>query len=290
MTVARKRCDMAKELTREEPTVLQTALDYVAQEFRIFPVGPDKKPLTKHGLKDTTQTKLGVREYWGKRPTAGIGLVTDGLVVLDFDAKKGGLESKAAIEAQYGPLPRTRTHRTGGGGLHYIYRNSNGADIRNTVGLGGYQGVDLRANGGYIVVPPSPHESGKRYEVLDACEIAPTPDWLMELATKKRPAQAGLEGQTIAEGQRNARLISLAGTMRRRGMPHEAIEAALQEVNRRQCQPPLPDSEVSEIAESIAHYPSAEADPRTTDTGNAELLASLFDNQTRFDHRRTPMR
>ena len=99
--------------------MLEAALDYIAQGFRVFPVGPDKKPLTRHGLKDATQLQIGVRELWGKCPNAGIGLVTDGLIVLDFDAQNGGLESKAIIEAQYGPLPRTRTHRTGGGGEHW---------------------------------------------------------------------------------------------------------------------------------------------------------------------------
>lgn len=276
--------------------ILEAALDYVAQGFRVFPVGLDKKPLTRHGLKDAKQTQLGVREYWGKYPNAGIGLVTNGLIVLDFDAKDGGLESKASIEAQYGTLPRTRTHRTGGGGLHYLYRNLNGRDIRNTVGLGGYQGVDLRANGGYVLVPPSPHESGNHYKVLDDCEISPAPDWLLELVSKKTPAQAEAisEGQPIPEGQRNATLTSFAGTMRWRGLSQSAIEAALQEVNRRQCQPPLPDTEVRQIAKSIARYPSAEAasraantkqaDVRLTDTGNAELLTGLFDNQIRFDH------
>lgn len=273
--------------------MLEAALDYILEGFRVFPVGSDKKPLTKHGLKDATQTQLGVKEYWGKYPNAGIGLLTDGLIVLDFDAGKGGHESKVAIEAQYGSLPRTRTHRTGGGGLHYIYRNPNERDIRNTVSLGGYQGVDLRGSGGYIVAPPSLHESGRKYEVLDDCEIAPAPSWLLELATKKTQTEAIPEGQPIIEGQRNATLASLAGTMRRRGMPQSAIEAALLEVNATQCQPPLSDNEISQIAESIVRYPSSEpkanirqVDTRLTDTGNAELLASLFDNQMRFDHRR----
>jgi len=89
--------------------VIQAALSYVAQGFKIFPVKPDKKPLTPHGLKDATQTQSGVREYWTRWPDAGIALVTDGLMVLDFDAKNRGLESKVDMETKYGSLPRTRT-------------------------------------------------------------------------------------------------------------------------------------------------------------------------------------
>jgi hypothetical protein len=237
--------------------MLDAALAYIAQGFKVFPVKPDKKPLTEHGLKNATQLQIGVKEYWGKWPNAGIGLVTDGFVVMDFDPEHGGLESKTAIEMKYGQLPRTRIHRTGGGGLHYIYRNPNGTNIRNTVDLGGYQGVDLRANGGYIVAPPSLHESGARYAVIDDSEIAPAPVWLMGLTTKKQMIRAETipEGQPILEGQRNATLTSLAGTMRRPGMSQEAIEAALLEVNRKQCQPPLSEDEVKAIAQSVSRYP-----------------------------------
>jgi len=76
--------------------------------------------------------------------------VTDNLIVLDFDAKSGGLESLELIKSKFG-LPDTRIHGTGGGGFHYIYLNPNGTNVRNATGLGGYPGVDLRAKGGYIV-------------------------------------------------------------------------------------------------------------------------------------------
>ncbi len=215
-------------------SMMQAALNYIADGFRVFPVNQDKKPLTEHGLKEATQIQLGVKEYWTKWPNAGIGIVTDGYIVVDFDAKSGGLDSKARLETEHGPFPQTRTHRTGGGGLHLIYRNPNGTDIRNKVTFAGYSGVDIRANGGYIVAPPSLHCSGKRYEVIDNSPIVPAPTWLFELAGKKPVSQQGslLEGQTISEGQRNQTLASLAGTMRRRGMTEEAIGAALLETNK----------------------------------------------------------
>lgn len=256
--------------------MIDEALSYVAQGFKIFPVKLDKTPLTAHGLKDCTMIQPGVKEYWTKWPDAGIGLVTDGLIVLDFDKKSGGVKAKATIEAKYGKMPVTRTHRTGGGGLHYIYYNTNNSDIRNSVCLGGYQGLDLRANGGYIVVPPSPHESGRCYEVIDNSPIAPVPDWVVSLAKEKPPAKVltGVigEGAPIPEGQRNATLTSLAGTMRKRGMTADEIEAALLVTNQKRCQPsPLPDSEIRTIAKSVSRYEPA---PPTPNTGRKELSAS----------------
>lgn len=221
----------------------------------MFPVGQDKRPVTEHGLKDATQTIQGVREFWTRYPDAGIAVVTDALVVLDFDVAHHGIDSLQAIQEKYGVLPITRTHMTGGGGFHYLYRNPDGRNIRNTVALGGYEGVDLRANGGYIVVPPSLHPSGHRYEVTDDSPLAPAPEWLVELSTKRTQGTAAVtEDQPIPEGQRNNTLASLAGTMRRRGMPLEAIEAALIQVNLKQCNPPLSEEEVMAIAKSVGRY------------------------------------
>jgi len=279
--------------------MIEAALSYIDQGFKVFPVKPDKKPLTTHGLKDATKTKAGVREFWTRWPDAGIALVTDNLLVLDFDAKNGGLESKSAIEARHGLLPRTRAHRTGGGGEHWIYRNTNGASVRNTVSFAGYPGVDLRANGGYIVVPPSLHESGKRYEIIDNSEIAPATDWLIDLATTKRKRfqQNSSKSDLIPDGERNSRITSLAGSMRRRGMAQEAIEKALLDVNWRQCSPPLLDDEVLRIAQSVSRYepePSTgQTNPQTpvsgfnlTDLGNAERLVSRYGAVLRYCYER----
>jgi putative DNA primase/helicase len=62
----------------------------------------------------------------------------------------------------------------------------------------------------------------------------------------------------IVEGQRNATLTSLAGSIRRRGAPTPVILAALLEANRLQCQPPLDEDEVRSIAASIGRKPPGE--------------------------------
>ncbi len=234
--------------------MMDAALSYVAEGFSVFPVKLDKKPLTEHGLKDATQLQIRVKDFWTQHPDASIGLLTDGLIVIDFDAKSGGKKSKEEIEVKYGKLPRTRTHRTGGGGLHYLYRNPNGSKVGNTVKLGGYVGVDLRANGGYIVVPPSPHPSGKKYEVLDAGDVMVAPDWIMELTKVKAIQILETNEQPLTAGQRNATFASLAGYMRKRGISQEALESALLTINQIQSNPPLSESEVRIIAKSIARY------------------------------------
>ena len=73
--------------------IFEAAFSYIGQGFKVFPVKTDKKPLTAHGLKDATQTQSGVREYWTHWPDAGIALVTEGFMVLDFDTKNVGVGS-----------------------------------------------------------------------------------------------------------------------------------------------------------------------------------------------------
>jgi len=74
----------------------------------------------------------------------------------------------------------------------------------------------------------------------------------------------------IQEGKRNITLTSLAGSMRRRGMESEEIEAALIVVNHNRCIPVLPDIEIRNIVRSICRYPPAlNADPNNKDHGRS---------------------
>ena len=296
--------------------LLEAALAYVGEGFKVFPLQTrGKKPITEHGLKDATQIQAGVRDLWKGNPHANIGLVCDGLIVLDFDAEHGGYQGKEQLIRDHGPLPVTRVHKTGGGGEHWLYRAPRELNVRPGSGKYGYPGLDIRANDSYIVAPPSIHPSGSVYQVLDPSPIAPAPAWLLELATKKRPlpgpAPAGSTGGSpIPEGSRNGTLASLAGTMRRRGMSPAAIEAALLEANRTQCSPPLDEVEVRQIAASVSRYvPSSPptsfknmpplappggnghqelAGPfHLTDLGNAERLISAFGRDIRYCYERS---
>ena len=80
-------------------------------------------------------------------------------------------------------------------------------------------------------------------------------EWLPEqLSTPSATPLRNGNGQ-ITNGQRNNTLLSLAGSMRRRGMSQAAIEAALLVENTETCIPPLSEEEVRRIAKSIMRYP-----------------------------------
>lgn len=124
-----------------------------------------------------------IRDWWRRWPTANVGLATgrqNGLLVLDVDAA-GGNRSLRELARRHGPLPATLAVRTGGGGRHLYFRHP-GARIASPEDW--RPGIDLRADGAYVVAPPSLHRSGRRYEWIDRkgpAAVADIPGWLRKL-------------------------------------------------------------------------------------------------------------
>jgi putative DNA primase/helicase len=226
-----------------------------------------KHPRTKNGLNDATRDADQIRKWWGMWPHANIGaVVPDGYVVVDVDV------ADLATVFSTDEMPPTETARTGRG-WHHIYRTR--VPVRPKVGVRPH--VDLRGPGSYIVVPPSLHVSGVRYKWVVPIEdgIADAPEWVVDAAQSPRTAgNRPDESETIPEGKRNATLSSLAGTMRRRGMTAEEIEAALLSVNAGRCRPPLAGDEVRTIAASIGRY-----EPETYSHGPSSANGPLQDDE-----------
>jgi hypothetical protein len=162
------------------PILLKAALAYARRGVPVFPCEPGgKRPLTYDGFWEAT-TDLRVIERWWKRwPSANVGIPTgkkSGLLVLDVDLDNGGPESLARLERADRPAPKTARVRTGGGGVHVFFRHPTDAEIRNSAGLLG-PGLDVRGEGGYVVVPPSRTQSA--YEWVDRSPLA-NASWLIE--------------------------------------------------------------------------------------------------------------
>jgi hypothetical protein len=154
-----------------------------------------------------------------------------------------------------GPLPDGPSVRTGNGGLHFYLRHPGGL-VKSKTGI--LPGIDVRADGAYVVGAGSRHKSGALYRWLHGktpkkIALPSLPEEVLRLVEGQAPSVL-LSEQTIPEGQRNSTLTSLAGSMRSRGMAPQAIEVALLEDNRRRCDPPLPEAEVISIARSISRY------------------------------------
>lgn len=91
-----------------------------------------------------------------------------GFVVVDIDGP--------SIPPEF---PATLTVRTGrpGGGWHLYYATGEGVVVRNSAGKLGKK-IDVRGQGGQVVIPPSRHASGERYSWFADREMAPLPVWI----------------------------------------------------------------------------------------------------------------
>jgi putative DNA primase/helicase len=206
------------------------ALRYAAKGHPVLPCR-GKLPLTAHGVHDAT-TDPDVIAKWPEGCNVGIA-TGHGLVVLDVDPRHGGDDALYELERGHGKLPPTASVVTGGGGQHYYFAADG---LGNSSGRLG-PGLDLKGEGGYVIAPPSVHESGRQYEWDELAEPAPLPEWIRERLTATNGAAPPVD-DAIPSGERNGALASFAGTMRRRGAAEQEIAAALVVMNRLRCKPP----------------------------------------------------
>jgi putative DNA primase/helicase len=160
--------------------LLDAALAYVRQGWPVFPCDPDtKQPLTPKGAGGSGGFKLASRDladvvkWWTWFPKAMIAVPTGrpiGAFVLDFDvgedSKTGEVfelaDLERAIEEELGAaLPSTWTAETPRGGRHLYFAASGDGVPGNRTGL--LRHIDVRSEGGYVIVPPSRRSDGKAY-------------------------------------------------------------------------------------------------------------------------------
>lgn len=139
-----------------------------------------KHPLRSNWLNEaTTEVEMIVR-WWSESPWANVGIATGkGLLVIDFDPRHGGMPD---VLQRLVELPQTLRVQTGGDGYHFYYGYDPAKHtLKNTVGKIA-PGIDTRADGGFVVAPPSLHVSGNAYRTLPGYNVpVPAPESLLAL-------------------------------------------------------------------------------------------------------------
>jgi Bifunctional DNA primase/polymerase, N-terminal/Primase C terminal 1 (PriCT-1) len=273
-----------------------------------------KHPRTTYGLLEATTDEAEISAWWTQWPEANIGVATgattgqvgrtkdgrdlahpgNGALALDVDPRHAGDITLADLEAEHGRLPDTVQSLTGSSGRHVLFAHP-GVEIRNDASSKLGQGLDLRGDGGYIIVPPSLHPSGNRYEweatsSPDDVPLAELPAWLLGLLVAKgRPQGNGrasapndLSGR-IRQHHRNDTLFRAGCALRRQGLPLWVIELLLQTLNTEQCDPPLGAAEVRKIALSACRYDPAFSDPTVEDGERRANALTWLQQQPLFE-------
>ena len=162
---------------------------YARRGWPIFPCGPDKKPLTQHGFKDATTDLQKLEAFHNKFPSANWGMPTGAtteLVVIDIDAKTpkhsaDGFATWDQLREENSDLIQTVTVKTGGGGSQLYFKYPKGHSVKSGTNVLG-PGVDIRADGGYVIVPGiSKTDAPYIFELSPAdTEIQELPAWALD--------------------------------------------------------------------------------------------------------------
>jgi hypothetical protein len=248
-------------------TKLEAALAYASWGWPVFPlVALRKNPATPDGFYNATTDMDQIKAWWAQNPEYNIGIPTgevSGIVVFDIDPRNGGDDSWPTFQRELGNVPDdAMCQLTAGGGEHYIAKWYEGLKSCHP-----RPGIDFLSTGNYFVASPSfviptkdgTIESARTYEweasgdPADGAIPFSIPElWRVALAVKKVISNAS--DSPLIVGSRNVGLTAMGGLMRHGGFSGAEIYAALSKANEDRCEIPLPDSEVRQIAQSIARY------------------------------------
>jgi hypothetical protein len=289
---------------------MEAALRYADDGWQVFPLhgiengkctcgvkcsSPGKHPRVNWSS-EATDDFGKVTEWWKKWPDANIGVATgkrSGIYVIDIDNKGSidlgggtligsGDHSLKQKQAEIGKLPDTRSSTTGSGGTHLVFAYPSNQDaiaggMGNRGGL--LSSVDTRGDGGYIVAPPSMHQSGNRYRWNDPDQplAEPSQAWLSFIATATGGDRSSLQPTSdfvlhAGEG-RHEWLFRVGANLRgQHGLDYVPLYGALMAYNSHHCRPPISPQDIEHIVQNCMKYEAGTDGVMTLDTAVPQLL------------------
>ena len=230
-------------VSKPASTCLAAALGYADLGVSVFPLSARKKPLalcgackapgacpgrddcrccvnTCHGFYAATTDPAVIWGWWGEHPHWQLGIRTgsiSGLVALDVDVDKGGLDSLLALQAAGLDISGAAVQLSGSGrSFHLIFAHP-GVPVPNSQGKLG-RGLDVRGDGGYVVGAPSVHAStGAAYMLLGYLRELPAWPGPHAPGSASGHPRTTSSGETLSYGARPltpGRLAALVGQVR----------------------------------------------------------------------------
>ncbi len=245
-------------------TNLEIVLDYINHGWSVIPIVPgEKKPLIESWIEfQRRQPTIAEATAWfTKWPGANIAIIVgriSGLVVIDIDDP---IEGEKSFRKYFGGVV-TLTVKTPHG-THYYFKHPGDQPISNSIRAA--PGLDVKADGGYVLAPPSVGYQWIKNPIVDL----PQQTLLLEASVKKRVDLT--EEDPILKGGRNNAMTRKVGKLLALGHSKEETFTMCKAFNIAYCKPPLSEFEIRAIVESIA---SREAQKVLIQTG--ELERTIF--------------
>jgi hypothetical protein len=264
----------------------KTARKYQKRGFSVIPL----KSKGKEALVDWKEyqtnkaTAAQIRSWWRQWPDANVGIITgklSGLVVLDADGEEALNDLQELLaEYKFSKVPTVQTAR----GWHFYFKHP-GVAIKSRAGV--RPKLDVRGDGGYIVAPPSMHESGEEYIWIGPLrkQLPEIPPKLLELIAP----DSNENGPSIREavdmprllagvpkGQRNERLFRAACKLRGADVPLEFAEKLISEAANN-CDPPYDERDPIELVRQVYEkYPPESTIPESQNPWDNAKPAPFF--------------
>lgn len=247
--------------------MLDKALEYLKMGLSVVPARPnDKIPAISWKHLETEKAKEDeVKGWFNQTPTLNIGFATgkvSGISVLDLD-----VDTEGNFKHDLDDYPVTLMSKTPRGGYHLFYKHRDG--INNSASQYG-KNVDVRGDGGFLVLPPSVRKEGE-YKFINwgkgenqfTFETLPDfPKLAVPEGTVSSFSSTGFDKnkltttfqrekfKPVTEGSRNDSLAKEIGSLIAFGHRYEDLAQLAYGINAR-YNPPLQQSEVDSIINSI---------------------------------------
>jgi hypothetical protein len=200
--------------------IVEIALEYHRKMgWNVIPIiGASKTPPKGFELKQYFKKKMSEEQIvalWKKYPHAGIGVITgrvSNVIIFDVDTKHGRSLGEFVI-------PPTAVSKTQHGGNHAFFKHP-GFHVRGSNGKLYGEGVDVKGDNNYAILPPTKGEAGSYTwlnEPSTPDDIEDTPEWLKDDLSKRTasstPDSLSSVLKEIPEGGRNDAACTHIGTL-----------------------------------------------------------------------------
>lgn len=265
--------------------------------------GYNCKPKGKHpriytGSRGASKDEKEITDWWSEWPLANVGIATGEISdvwVIDIDFKKdNGWES---LKQTYGKFPIDKDseliQRTASGGFHIMVEWDTEIKPMNKVGV--LPGIDIRADGGYIVVAPSTIGlEDYKWNNIDY-NPAPFKKWTLDLAQRSRIHVTTLDKgdihainleeiyqKKIPTGERDDTLVRIAGKLLHSNTPYELAMFIMLRMGER-CEPF--DAEIQEKLTTVLDYVYQQYGDERNKELRAKREALLVDKDSELEYK-----
>lgn len=272
--------------------MIESAIKYSSFGLHVFPVR-GKIPAIKDWKNLATSDAAKIPNFFNISFT-GIGLATgekSAVTVIDIDTKNGvnGFETLQKFEIEF---PPTVCVVTPTGGRHYYFKYNSLVKSKVSA-ICEKSGIDIRNDGGLVIMPPSQYPGGGIYEFLTdqgvgEIELAEIPaDFLKHIISEEEIIENFILPSVIPEGQRNDILFRYACQLRANGMEKAQIMPDIYLVNQERCKPPYEIDKLELLVNSACKYkkgrkPIPNEEIIYSDTYNARVFHELMGEKIKW--------